>query len=212
MKRWNKVGILLAAGQSRRMGENKLALPFEGSTIGSRALSRALDSVLDHVFVVVRKGDSLHWIDPLLKDPSFSEKWSAVRCTESADGQSKSLAQGVRAAQAYGASFVITLLADQPFLSASIINKLITCYSAEKEHGIYYVASVHEGIVQPPVLMGAPIFEHLLSLEGDAGAGRLLMQFAERGRRVPFRNGWSFFDVDTRADYAWVRSMEVEAK
>src|ERR1700733_4918080 len=46
-------GIVLAAGQSRRMGENKLLLPLEGEALVHRACRRALAAGLDPLIVVL---------------------------------------------------------------------------------------------------------------------------------------------------------------
>ena len=52
------IGILLTAGSSRRMGINKLSLPLGSSNIGSLCLTAAVQSMLDHVLVVKKEGDS----------------------------------------------------------------------------------------------------------------------------------------------------------
>ena len=54
--------IYLAAGTSRRMGTDKRSLFLNGVSLGSIALKNALLSELDHIFVITRKGDSLHWL------------------------------------------------------------------------------------------------------------------------------------------------------
>jgi molybdenum cofactor cytidylyltransferase len=46
-------GIILAAGPSTRMGENKLVLVLEGETVLARAVRRALAAGLDPVIVVL---------------------------------------------------------------------------------------------------------------------------------------------------------------
>lgn len=48
------IGVFLAAGKSKRMGQNKLALPLKGETIGSLSLKNALLSRLDHVLIIER--------------------------------------------------------------------------------------------------------------------------------------------------------------
>ena len=44
--------IVLAAGQSRRMGAQKLLLPYGGKTVIQHIVDQLLDSRLDEVFVV----------------------------------------------------------------------------------------------------------------------------------------------------------------
>ena len=47
-------GIYLAAGNSSRMGSNKLALPVGTMTVGSLALETALKSSLDKVYIITK--------------------------------------------------------------------------------------------------------------------------------------------------------------
>lgn len=54
--------IYLAAGTSRRMGTDKRSLFLNGVSLGSIALKNTLLSKLDHIFIITRKGDSLHWL------------------------------------------------------------------------------------------------------------------------------------------------------
>src|SRR5712671_4691627 len=46
-------GVVLAAGQSTRMGRNKLLLPLGGTTVLRRAVATALEAGLAPVFVVL---------------------------------------------------------------------------------------------------------------------------------------------------------------
>lgn len=73
------IGVFLAAGKSRRMGQNKLALPLKGENIGSLSLKTALSSRLDHVLVVERtEHASLEWIGAPYHAPPFQ---NAGACT-----------------------------------------------------------------------------------------------------------------------------------
>ncbi len=68
----NVVAVYLAAGSSKRMGSNKLLLPFRNGCLGSKALQAAVCSKVNHTIVVTKKGDNLEWIEPILFFRSIS--------------------------------------------------------------------------------------------------------------------------------------------
>ncbi|WP_052712281.1 NTP transferase domain-containing protein [Domibacillus indicus] len=191
------IGILLAAGSSRRMGENKLLLPLGDTTIGGATLRAALSSRLDHVVVVRKKEEEACWIQP---DFLRERNWSQTVCKDASRGQAYSLAAGLKAAENAGAGAAVILLADQPFVNSSLINELIDMYNARKPA---FVSSRFHDIARPPVLFSRHLFAELQKLEGDRGAGNLLKQpsFACRGIMIERKRDYSFFDIDTKKDY-----------
>lgn len=126
------VGICLAAGASRRMGRPKLALPWGGVPLGSRALEAALRSPLERVVVVVREGDPLEWIPAPLHAPPLAERWQPVVCAGAASEQAASLRRGIEAAAALGADAALVLLADQPGVTAAMLGRLLAAFAGER--------------------------------------------------------------------------------
>jgi molybdenum cofactor cytidylyltransferase len=200
--------IYLAAGQSRRMGENKLALPLRKTTIGSMAFEAALQSKLEHIIVVTKEDDCLRWIDPYLFQKPFIEKWSIVRCQDAVLGQAHSLKCGLQEAKKLNPSGIMVLLADQPFLNVETIDELIILgkqFHMKKElNEITYVAASLQGIPRPPILFLQQSFPFLLDLKGDEGARQLFRKSALKGKLVEGRDERIFFDLDTKEDYACV--------
>lgn len=195
------VGIYLAAGSGTRMGGgvHKLALPIGERTLGSLALQAALQSRLDHVVVITRAEDEAEWIDPVLRAEPFCEKWTLVACADAARGQAHSLRCGVQAVQERGAAAGIVMLADQPFISSEMIDKLIDIFAQDRP---FYVASGHQGLIQPPLLFAAELFPELLRLQGDEGARKILRrEQGFPGQTVEFADARAFFDVDTPGAY-----------
>ncbi|MFJ7727676.1 NTP transferase domain-containing protein [Neobacillus sp. NPDC097160] len=189
------VGIYLAAGKSSRMGRNKLNLPIGNQWLGSIALQAALESKLEITFAVTRKGDSLHWVAP------FSQKRGLriIECEEADCGQSASLKTGVKAAVELGAAGVVVLLADQPFVTTEVINRLIDLYQGSEE----FIAYSHYGVLKPPVLLSKRLFPRIMDLSGDQGARRLLRS-ACMGKQIKLDKDVYFFDVDTNEDYQFL--------
>ncbi|OKO92224.1 xanthine dehydrogenase accessory protein PucB [Geobacillus proteiniphilus] len=187
-------GIYLAAGESRRMGTDKRALPWGESTLGAAGLQAALRSRLTPIIVVVPPADPLVWLPTELRD---HEKCRFVRCVDHRRGQAHSLACGLQKALASGADAAVVLLADQPFVTADVINALADLY---RRHRPDYVAFACFGTPMPPVIFGKQMFPALLALRGDAG-GRTLFHHP-RWRGLLYEGDETIgIDIDTKDDY-----------
>ncbi|HJV30891.1 MAG TPA: nucleotidyltransferase family protein [Bacillales bacterium] len=187
------VGIYLAAGKSTRMGRNKLELPFKNSYLGAAAFQSALESKLEIIFAITRNGDPLHFLAPFTK----RNGWSYFRCENSS--LSASLTKGVSKAIEWGADAVVVLLADQPNVTTTCINRLVEEYLSFPES--LFVSASHRGTLKPPVLFAKALFPALLSVKGDVGARSLLRgKWNEFGKNVEFEDN-IFLDIDTLADY-----------
>ncbi|CAG7615866.1 NTP transferase domain-containing protein [Paenibacillus allorhizosphaerae] len=199
----NKItGIYLAAGRSTRMGSNKLRLPLGSMNVGSYGLAAAVRSILDHV-LVVSGNETADWIhSDLYRDP-VQRKWSVINCPDADMGQAHSLRCGVQAAISLESSAVMILLADQPLISAAMIDELLIHYQKERSanSGTAYAASRYNGLARPPVIFDRRIFPDLLHLQGDQGA-RSMIRNETAGTYVDFADTDLFTDVDTEDDYA----------
>ncbi|MED0587380.1 NTP transferase domain-containing protein [Bacillus subtilis] len=194
------VAIYLAAGTSRRMGTDKRSLLLNGVSLGSLALKNALLSKLDHIFVITRKGDSLHWLSAFFYLYPMSNKWSQVECGHADKGQSGSIQCGLKRALEYEADAVIILLADQPFVTTDIINTLIDSYQRERRYS--FIAAENQHLPMPPILFSNQCFPVLHQLKGDQGARYVIRErMIDTGKMISFQDPLLFYDVDTVEDY-----------
>jgi molybdenum cofactor cytidylyltransferase len=197
------VGILLAAGNSSRMGDHKLSLPLGSSNIGSLCLASAILTMLDYVLVVKKPEDSLTWIDPTLKKGEWKRRWTVCTSEQAQLGQAYSLKAGVVEAIEQEADALVLLLGDQPFMSTDVVNELIYTYrrAIELEDYPEFVAFENGGLRQPPVLFSNSVFTELVKLTGDEGARQLIRNHQHTGITIPSTNQLAFFDIDTQEDY-----------
>lgn len=201
------VGVYLAAGKSTRMGTNKLALPLSGTTLGSKALLTAIQSELDHVIVLESSIAPLNtWIDPSLENNQ--EKWSVVRCDAADLGQSHSIVCGVKKAAEIGADGIVIMLADQPFLSVSLINGLVSAFRNETKR-LMFVASNFNNDIHPPILFSKQCFPFLMKLNGDTGAKKLIKSgYLGEGLSIAHDVALNFFDIDSPQDYQKAKGLK----
>lgn len=192
--------IYLAAGTSRRMGTDKRSLVLNGVSLGSMALKNALLSELDHIFVITGKGDPLHWLSDVFFLNPLSNKWSQAECEQAGKGQGHSIQCGLQKAAEYEADAVIILLADQPFVTADIINTLIDSYQKERRYS--FIAAENHHLPMPPILFSNQCFPVLHQLKGDQGARHVIREsMINTGKMISFQDPLLFYDVDTVEDY-----------
>ncbi|WP_339062890.1 NTP transferase domain-containing protein [Tepidibacillus marianensis] len=197
-------GIFLAAGKSRRMGFNKLELPFGNTSVGSYTLMTYLHSNLDHIQVVIGRGDAPVWMNTSLFSKPLDEKWSRVSCVDSALGQAYSIKCGLQEAMLKNSDAIMILLADQPLISTEMINRLIEEFYKIQDYKDDYhlIASSYHEILRPPILFTKKAYPYLQKLEGDQGARLLIRKNKDLiGLNVQFENQDWFEDIDTWEDY-----------
>jgi len=108
--------VVLAAGGSSRLGAPKQLLEFRGETLVRRAAKAALESVCDRVVVVVGSHEMRYEIDDLPVSVVENKNWQS--------GISSSIRAGLE--QISSQDGVVITLCDQPFMTAAVLNELIT--------------------------------------------------------------------------------------
>ncbi|MDQ7840298.1 MAG: NTP transferase domain-containing protein [bacterium] len=181
--------VILAAGASTRMGRPKLAIPVRGTPMIRRVVEAALASRCGETIMVLGTHAELYrsLLDGL-----------AVRIVENPDptrGMASSIRAGIESVSP-DASGAVILLADQPFVSAEVIDRLIESAAGA---GRRIVASEHHGAATPPVFFPRAFFPELLALEGDRGARSVIQSHPGEYVLVPLPESCAA-DVDTSAD------------
>ena len=182
--------IILAAGSSSRLGTPKQNLVFQSATLLQRSIETALKSDCTQVMVVL--GANAELIEPTIANHPIQ----IIHNPNWQEGMASSIRIGISAMQQSTPQLesVILMLCDQPFADVSIVNQLIKA-SAKKN----LVASSYNGTIGPPALFSKSHFEELLNLQGNEGAKKLLLKYADEVFEVPFPLG--VIDIDTLSDY-----------
>ncbi|HKJ00166.1 MAG TPA: nucleotidyltransferase family protein [bacterium] len=191
--------ILLAAGQSTRMGEaNKLLLPFRGRSVIENMVDVLLASRLDEVVVVL--GHQADQVRPRLEG-------RPVRIVENPDfreGMGSSLKVGLHnvSLQARG---VMVCLTDQPLLEPADVDRLIAAFeaTAQQEEGKQdIVVPFHQGQRGNPILFSARYREEVQATRGPiAGCRGIVQRYPEAILAVEMDTDHILRDLDTPEDY-----------
>jgi molybdenum cofactor cytidylyltransferase len=185
--------IILAAGGSSRMnGVSKQLLEFNGRSLLRRAAETALSSSCRPVLVVL--GANVEKILPEIEDLpliiELNKDWRQGMGSSIKAGLSKILKDTPEL------EAVILMLADQPLITAEILDRLAEAHSAS---GLPIIASEYENTVGVPALFSRPIFDKLLALPDDAGAKSLMQKDPANVKKIPVPE--AAVDVDSEEDY-----------
>jgi molybdenum cofactor cytidylyltransferase len=183
--------IILAAGQSRRMGTQKLALPIEDKPLLAHVFDEVSRSRVDEVVVVVSSAtDALarQVLPPtatIVINPDLeSEMLASIRCGV------KALPENCEAA--------LIAIGDQPGINGKLIDAIIAAYQ-ESRCGI--VVPSHSGKRGHPTLIAAKYFPEILTYYEGAGLHALLAAHPADIQEVEIRDPSILEDIDRPADY-----------
>jgi len=184
--------IILAAGESKRLGNPKQLLSFGGNTLLARVAKTACASDLYPVIAVL--GANAEKIKSTLNIHGIhivtNEDWQ--------EGMASSIRKGLSTMmdlfpQVDG---VIMLVCDQPYLEHGLIKTLI---EAQRDAGLPAAAAFYGGKPGTPALFHKALFPDLMSLSGDTGARRILADKKNDMVKIDFKMG--VVDIDTQEDY-----------
>ena len=188
--------VILAAGESRRMGkQNKLLLPVGGEALLVKLVKSVCDSDVGQVLVVIGheaekiRRELNNFPISFVSNPNFSE------------GMTTSIKFGVKEVSPDSDGFLICL-ADMPFINTSEISKLIHAYVQNriKEERLI-VVPVFKGQRGNPVLFSSEFRNDILEHEKEFGCKEVIMNNSESVEEIEMDDENMLLDVDTLEDY-----------
>lgn len=193
--------IILAAGESSRLGSPKQLLEFNGQSLLRHACETAIASLCRPVIVVLGAQSSRlrEEIQNLPVNTIENAAWSEGVGTSIKVGLAALTGSENNSSTLQG---VVIMLCDQPLLSSEHIDQLVRTHQLT---GKAIVASRYGNTLGVPAFFSAAFFGELLSLPNEVGAKRLFNQYPTNVASVPFEGG--AVDIDTLEDYAKLQSM-----
>jgi molybdenum cofactor cytidylyltransferase len=183
--------IILAAGSSRRMGTQKLLLPFRDSTIIETVLHNVLQSKVDSTLVVLGADRTRigKVIDQLPVETCYNEDHES--------GMLSSIICGFRALPE-DTGTVLVFLGDQPGITPDVTNQVISAYN-ESLHGI--VVPVYDHRRGHPLLVDYKYRSDIAKLDLEKGLRFLMHLFPADVLEVEINEPGILMDIDTMEDY-----------
>lgn len=190
--------LLLAAGQSRRMGaDSKLLLPFPDRPMVAVTAERLRAAgIFDPILIVTghRGAEVRAAVDA---DDAGPIQW--VTAPDYTEGLSRSLIAGVTEALRLPLDGVLIALADMPLIDTDDLHALAAAFAPDQGRSI--IIPTVEGQRGNPTLWARHLLPEMLGLDGDQGAKRLLQTFADQVVDVPRANLGLLVDLDTPEAY-----------
>ncbi|MFO7733396.1 MAG: nucleotidyltransferase family protein [Candidatus Aminicenantes bacterium] len=183
--------VILAAGGSRRMGTQKMLLPFGDGTIVERVVRAALDASLQGI-VVVLGADEARVREKLAPYPvtfAVNADWQR--------GMLSSVQTGFEALPEK-ATAVVVMLGDQPFIKAETVDELVA-HHRETRKGI--VLPVHGGRRGHPVLIDKKYGAEIVALGPEGTLREVVHAHAADVLEVEIDDPDILRDIDTPEDY-----------
>jgi molybdenum cofactor cytidylyltransferase len=185
-------GIILAAGESRRMGYPKPLLRIGDQTFIARIVETMLEVVPRLVIVVGAHRERVRAAIPR------DERIAIVENPDYSRGQLSSLRVGLRAMQADTAGALVHL-GDHPIVRADTFRAVIDSYNKSAKP---IVIARHDGRRGHPVIFDRAIFGELPSAPESEGARHVVNADPSRVAYVELDDPGINLDLDTPADLA----------
>jgi molybdenum cofactor cytidylyltransferase len=192
--------VVLAAGESKRMGEPKLLLPFRGRTILENVIEAVLRSPVDRTLVVL--GAHADRISALLDATSVERAFNP----DYRSGMLSSVRCGIRHLPS-DARAALIFLGDQPGLCDGTITAVLNAYQTS---GKGLVLPVRGSTGGHPLLLDLKYRADIEHLDPEVGLKGLLALHPDDVLRVEAGEGTNPPDIDTPEDYrrALIRAGE----
>ncbi len=184
-------GIILAAGESKRMGSPKALLPFKGKTFLEHIISVLKRCSLDAVTVVLGADAKT------IRESADLSETNVVVNSNYEEGQLSSLIAGLDSLPARSEAVVVCLV-DMPFVTEETVNAILSTFS---ETHASIVVPVYEGRRGHPVLFSRSVYEELLNAPPEQGARWVVKADVSRVRYVEVSDGGVVIAINTPDDY-----------
>lgn len=183
--------VVLAAGESKRMGTQKLLLDYDGKSVIRHIVDQITASIVENVYVVTG-----HDSDDVTKELCGSHA-SVVTNDNYKLGMLSSLRCGISAA-AGKCQAVLVALGDQPAITSKLINEIVRAYGNTPK-GI--IVPTYQGRRGHPVIVSIKYKDDILTRYDDVGLRGLLHEYSDDVFELTVSTPDVCSDMDVPADY-----------
>jgi molybdenum cofactor cytidylyltransferase len=187
----SKTGIIiLAAGNSTRMGETKQLMMYKNKTFLQHIIREAKNANLEPVICVTGYQSDLitKSISGMEVSIVYNEHWS--------EGMGSGISAGIKQLLLSDADSVILAVSDQPYVGSDLFRTMV---GWKDKSGKGIVACTYAGTLGTPVLFTEDYFNRLQLLNGNQGAKNIVKLNLPDVCPVEFEKG--SVDIDTKQDY-----------
>jgi molybdenum cofactor cytidylyltransferase len=196
-------GVILAAGESSRMGRDKALLPWPpespAASLGETFLSAAIRLFAPFVeLVMVVAGKNADQLAPIV----YARGASLVVNPDPARGQFSSLQVGLHEVLNRGRDAVMITLVDRPPVKAETVQFLIEQFEQGAANALWAVVPEYQGKHGHPILAGREMIEAFLRAPATANAREIEHAHQDKIAYVRVDDPFVASNVDTPEQYA----------
>jgi molybdenum cofactor cytidylyltransferase len=200
-------GVILAAGESSRMGRDKALLPWPPFAEGQAptndsflsATIRSLGLTADFVVIVAGKNEEA------LAPVAYANGASVVTNPDPNQGQFSSLQVGLREVLNRGRDGAIVTLVDRPPAKAATVQALVDAFDAAP-HTIWAVVPEFSGKHGHPYVVGREMMEQFLQAPVTDNARDIEHGLQEHIQYLAVDDPFVALNINTPEDYAALRA------
>lgn len=179
--------LIMAAGASRRMGENKLLMKIEGQEI----VRLLINGIPENVFYRVLSVCSDERVADICRE-------CGAEVLMIKPGQEKCATINAGTEELRDSDGIMFLVADQPFLKAETVAELADIF---RQRPSAIVIPFCAGKQRNPVIFPKNVYNELIEIKGDKGGRDVIDRHHELRVFADFDDERQFADIDTREDY-----------
>ena len=199
----SRCGVILAAGESSRMGRDKALLPWPPhateSALGGTFLSAAIALFAPYVdIVLVVAGKNAHDLTPIV----YANGASLVVNPEPERGQFSSLQTGLQDVLNRGRDAALITLVDRPPVKRETIERLDEAFDRALHQGKWAVVPEYQGKHGHPILAGREMIEAFLKAPASSSARDIQQAHQDKISYVAVDDPLVVANVDTPEQYS----------
>jgi molybdenum cofactor cytidylyltransferase len=189
--------IVLAAGESKRMGQPKMLMPWGQSTVLQTVISTIRSAGITDILVVT--GGARRQVEALIGTTAqtvFNENYPAGEMLSS-------IQTGLTTKMTDEATAALICLGDQPQVTERSVRQVCDAFLTEDPSIVVPSYEMHRG---HPWLLARPLWDELIALKTPLTARDFLNEHAAQIRYVEIDTPDIIEDLDTPQDYQKFRS------
>lgn len=185
-------GLILAAGESSRMGKDKALLAYRGRTFLETLFANLREAGLKRIAVVLG-----HHAEEIRRAVNLPDaQW--ISNPDYRLGQTSSLQAGLRALAHAELEGIVLCLVDHPAISVEVIRTLLKSF---RQTGASVVVPTCGGRRGHPILIARSLFKELLDLGPESGANTVIRKHREATHFVEVEDPGVLLDIDDPEAY-----------
>jgi molybdenum cofactor cytidylyltransferase len=201
-------GVILAAGESSRMGSDKALLPWpptaSGEVSSGTFLSSAIRSLsLPTDLVIVVAGRNEHALAPIV----YANGGVIVTNPDPGRGQFSSLRVGLQEVLNRGRDAAMVTLVDRPPVAAATAERICAAFQNAVSRWKWAVVPQYSGKHGHPIVFGRELIEAFLKAPASGNARDIQHKHQEHIEYVEVDDPFVAINVNTPQEYAALQSV-----